>query len=165
VPLCPRRQREPWGALCRAWALNEDGFFSVARSNRTRGNGQKMEPRNFHTNTRKKVFTQRGCQRWNRLPKEASCSVSFSGDIEDMSGWDALLCDLLQAAYFSTGRGGFSDLYRSLPTPTILQVSSDSGPKRSTVHLVLCPSYTPSPCLNRASWSSRQDTKNLEQFS
>ena len=50
--------------------VDGDGPFSVVCSNRTRGNGQKLEHRKFRTNTRKNLFTVRATEHWNSLPRE-----------------------------------------------------------------------------------------------
>ena len=45
-------------------------------SNRTRGDGQKLEHGKFHTNARKNFFTMRVMEYWNSLPREAVESPS-----------------------------------------------------------------------------------------
>jgi len=52
-------------------------LFSVMHSNRIKGDGQKLEHREFHTNTRKDFVTVRVTERWNRLPREVVESLSL----------------------------------------------------------------------------------------
>ena len=64
---------------------------SVVPSNRTRGNGQKLEHRKFHTYLRKNYFTERVTEHWNRLPREVVESPSLEIFKTHL---DALLCNL-----------------------------------------------------------------------
>ena len=45
--------------------------LSLGSSNRTRGNGHRLQHRQFYLNMRKNFFPLRVTELWNRLPREA----------------------------------------------------------------------------------------------
>ena len=72
-------KRRHWGDLIAAFQYlkgayrkSREGLFTRACSDRTRGNGFKLEESRFRPDIiRKKFFTVRVVRYWNRLPREA----------------------------------------------------------------------------------------------
>ncbi|KAJ7421912.1 hypothetical protein BTVI_15906 [Pitangus sulphuratus] len=73
----------------------EDGsrLLLVVPSNRTRGNGQKLMHRKSHLNMRKNFLTMQVTTHWNKIAQRG-CGVSFTADIQELSGHNPVQCAL-----------------------------------------------------------------------
>ena len=60
-----------------AYRKHGEGLFTRVCSDRTRGNGSKIEEGSFRLEIRKKFFTMRVVKHWDRLPREAVAAPSL----------------------------------------------------------------------------------------
>ncbi|PKU48582.1 hypothetical protein llap_1118 [Limosa lapponica baueri] len=75
-----------------AYRRAREGLFVRKCSDRTRGNGFKLEEGRFRLDTRKKFFTVRMVRHWNRLPREVVDAPSLE---LFKTGLDGALSNLL----------------------------------------------------------------------
>jgi len=81
-----------------AYRKAREGLFRRACSDKTRGNGFKLEEGRFRLDIRKKFFTVRVMRHWNRLPREAvngpsleAFKVRLNGALSNMFYWEMSL--------------------------------------------------------------------------
>ena len=78
--------------ICRVGVRRTGQLFPVVPSDRTRGNGHKLEHGKFCLNIRKNFFPLNVMEHWNRLPRE----VVESPSLEIFKTLlDEVLCNLL----------------------------------------------------------------------
>ena len=99
-----------------AYKKAEEGLFIRACSDRTRGNGIKLEEGRFRLDIRKKFFTVRVVRHWNRLPSEVVDAPSLEAFKARLDG---ALSNLVWREVSLPTVGGWHS-QRSLPTQTIL---------------------------------------------
>jgi len=59
--------------------MDGEGLFTRGCSDRTKGNGSKLNEGRFRLDTRNKFFTMRVVGPWPRLPREAVAASSLAG--------------------------------------------------------------------------------------
>jgi len=86
--------------ICRVGVRRTGQLFPVVPSDRTRGNGHKLEHGKFCLNIRKNFFPLRVTEPWPRLPREVVESPSLE---IFQTGLDKVLCSLLWVTLLRQG--------------------------------------------------------------
>jgi len=68
----------PCSFLRRGLGEGDTDLFSLVSSDRTRGNGSKLNQERFRLDIRKHFLTERVVTQWNRLPREVLGAPSLS---------------------------------------------------------------------------------------
>ncbi|PKU48877.1 hypothetical protein llap_848 [Limosa lapponica baueri] len=88
-------------------------LFTRACSDRTRGDGFKLEKSRFGLDIRKNIFTRRVVGHWNRLPREIVDALSLE---LFKNRWDGALSNMIWWEVFLSMAGGWNSMILKVPS-------------------------------------------------